>query len=178
MNSSIKEKPENNKQETAPDEKKQPEKRKKADLKREDLKREDIQKKLNGRTLMIYFVLLNKGTTGVRELQRNLSLSSPSVARYHLDKLVELNLVENRKGVYHLIRKADIPVLTSWILMGKFLLPRVLFIAIFFSLLFVFYIAFFYSFWGTDSFFVILFGALIIVYTWIEVILQFKNKPI
>lgn len=82
-------------------------------IKKADLKRTDIQQKLNGRTLMIYFVLLNKGSTGVRELQRNLSLSSPSVARYHLDKLVELNLVENRKGVYHLIRKADIPVLTG-----------------------------------------------------------------
>lgn len=173
MNSSIKERPENNKQETAPDEEKLPKTRKKADL-----KREDIQQKLNGRTLMIYFVLLNKGTTGVRELQRNLSLSSPSVARYHLDKLVELDLVENRKGVYHLIRKADIPVLTSWILMGRFLLPRVLFIAVFFSLLLLFYLLFFYRFWGKDSFFVILFGALIVVYTWIEVILQLKNKPI
>ncbi len=172
MNSSIKEKSEKNKQETETDKEELPEHRKKADL-----KREDIQKRLNGRTLMIYFVLLNKGSTGVRELQRNLSLSSPSVARYHLDKLVELNLVENRKGVYHLIRKADIPVLTSWILMGRFLLPRVLFIAVFFSILFVFYIAFFYYSWTRDSFFVVLFGALIIVYTWIEVILQLKNKP-
>lgn len=173
MNSSSKERTEKNDQKTEADKDKLLKHRKNADL-----KREDIQKRLNGRTLMIYFVLLNKGSTGVRELQRNLYLSSPSVARYHLDKLVELNLVENRKGVYHLIRKADIPVLTSWILMGRFLFPRVLFIAVFFSILFVFYIAFFYSFWTTDSFFVILFGALIIVYTWIEVILQIRNKPI
>jgi DNA-binding MarR family transcriptional regulator len=173
LNSSSKERTEKNDQKTEADKDKLLKHRKNADL-----KREDIQKRLNGRTLMIYFVLLNKGSTGVRELQRNLGLSSPSVARYHLDKLVDLNLVENRKGEYHLIKKADIPVLTSWILMGRFLLPRVLFIAIFFSLLFMFYLLIFYKFWNKDSFFVILFGALIVVYTWIEVILQFKQKPI
>jgi len=103
LNSSTKKKTKTNKQETETGEEELPEHR-------VDLKREDIQHKLNGRTLMIYFVLLNKGKTGVRELQRNLSLSSPSVARYHLDKLVGMNLVENRKGEYHLIKKADIPV--------------------------------------------------------------------
>jgi hypothetical protein len=143
-----------------------------------EISREEIQSKLKGRTLIVYFVLLNKGSIGVRELQRMLDLSSPSVSRYHLDKLVELNLVENRKGVYHLINKADLPVLSSWLLIGKFLLPRSLFGAIFFTLLFASYLVFFYSFWSKDSFFVILFGTLIVVYSWIEVILQMKNKPI
>ncbi len=51
-----------------------------------DLDRDEIVKNLNGRTLMVYFVLLNKKSIGVRELQRHLELSSPSVAKYHLDK--------------------------------------------------------------------------------------------
>ncbi len=139
---------------------------------------DEIVKKLNGRTLMIYFVMLNKGSIGVRELQRHLELSSPSVARYHLDKLVELELVENRSGVYTLIRKADIPVLTSWVLFGKRLLPRVLFIAIFFSIFFLGYLIFVFRFWNRDSSFVILFGIIIVGYLWTDVILQLKNRPI
>ena len=142
------------------------------------LNREEILKKLNGRTLMIYFVLLNKITVGVRELQRHLDLSSPSVARYHLEKLTELKLVENRNGVYYLVKKADLPVLTSWILVGKYLLPKVLFAAIFFSTLFLGYLIFIYSFWGKDSLFVIIFATLIIVYSWWDVWIHFKNKPI
>ena len=127
---------------------------------------------------MIYFVLLNKGSVGVRELQRHLELSSPSVARYHLDKLVELDLVENQQGVYKLIRKADIPVLTSWVLIGRKLLPRVMFIAIFFSIFFIGYLIFVFRFWNRDSSFVILFGILIVSYLWTDVYLQLKNRPI
>ena len=58
-----------------------------------ELNRDEIVKNLNGRTLMVYFVILNKKSIGVRELQRQLELSSPSVAKYHLEKLVNMNLV-------------------------------------------------------------------------------------
>ena len=144
----------------------------------EEINRNEIIKHLHGRTLMIYFVLLNKKTTGVRDLQRHLDLSSPSVAKYHLEKLVNLNLIENRNGIYHLNKKADLPVLTSWVLIGKILLPRAIFAAIFFTILFLGYIFFVYSYWNKDSLFVILFGIAIMGYIWLDVILKFKNKPI
>ena len=143
-----------------------------------DLNRDEIVKNLNGRTLMVYFVLLNKKFIGVRDLQRQLELSSPSVAKYHLEKLVNLNLVENRNGIYHLERKADLPLLTSWVLVGKKLIPRVIFAAVFFTFLFIGYIFFVYTYWNKDSLYVILFGITIIVYVWFDVILQFKHKPI
>lgn len=143
-----------------------------------DLNRDEIVKNLNGRTLMVYFVLLNKKFIGVRELQRHLELSSPSVAKYHLEKLVNLHLVENRNGIYHLERKADLPILTSWVLVGKQLIPRAIFAAIFFTFLFIGYLFFVYTYWNKDSLFVILFGIAIMVYVWLDVILQFKHKPI
>jgi len=143
-----------------------------------DLNRDEIVKNLNGRTLMVYFILLNKKFIGVRDLQRQLNLSSPSVAKYHLDKLVNLSLVENRNGIYHLERKADLPLLTSWVLIGKRLIPRAIFAAIFFTFLFISYIIFIYSNWDKDSLFVILFGTAIMIYIWLDVILHFKNKPI
>lgn len=145
---------------------------------REGLNRDEIVTNLTGRTLMIYFVLLNKKTIGVRELQRHLDLSSPSVAKYHLEKLVDLQLVENRNGIYHLDRKADLPLLTSWVLIGKILLPKVMFAAIFFTTLFLGYLLFIYSNWNKDSLFVILLGCGIMVYIWLDVFFQFRRKPI
>ncbi len=144
----------------------------------EKLNREEIVKNLNGTTLMVYFVLLNKKQIGVRELQRHLDLSSPSVAKYHLEKLDNLHLVQNRNGIYHLYRRADLPVLTSWILIGKQLFPRSIFAAIFFTFVFIGYLIFIYSNWNKDSIFVIIFGLSIMIYAWLDVILQFKNKPI
>ncbi len=144
----------------------------------EDLDRDEIVKNLNGRTLMVYFALLNKKFIGVRDLQRHLELSSPSVAKYHLEKLVDLRLVENRNGIYHLERKANLPLLTSWVLIGKQLIPRVIFAAIFFTFLFIGYLFLVYTYWNKDSLFVIMFGVLILVYVWFDVILQFKRKPI
>jgi hypothetical protein len=143
-----------------------------------NLDRDEIVKNLHGQTLMIYFVLLNKKSIGVRDLQRHLNLSSPSVAKYHLEKLVNLNLVENKSGVYHLNKKANLPVLTSWVLLGKIFLPRVIFAAIFFTILFFGYIFFVYTYWNKDSLFVMLFGIAILGYVWLDVIFQFKNKPI
>ncbi len=142
------------------------------------LSRDEVISNLTGRTLMIYFVLLNKKSIGVRELQRHLNLSSPSVAKYHLEKLVNLHLIENRKGIYHLDKKADLPLLTSWVLIGKKLLPKVIFVAIFLTTLFIGYLLFIYSYWNKDSMFVILFGVIIMIYLWFDVIFQFKRKPI
>jgi len=142
------------------------------------LNRDEIIKKLNGTTLMVYFVLLNKKEIGVRALQRNLELSSPSVARYHLEKLHDLNLVNNNNGVYQLIRKADIPVLSTWILFGKLLFPRSLFIAIFSSLFFVGYLIFIFRSWNRDSSIVIFSFGFFLAYLWYDVISHYKNRPI
>ena len=149
-----------------------------SEKKSEKLNRDELVSKLTGRTLMIYFVLLNKKSIGVRELQRHLDLSSPSVAKYHLEKLVNLHLIENRNGIYHLDKKADLPLLTSWVLMGKFMLPKVLFAAILFTSLFIGYLLFVYSYWNKDSMFLILFGLILMVYIWFEVIIQSRHKPI
>ncbi len=142
------------------------------------LDKNEILKKLNGTTLMVYFVLLNKKEIGVRALQRNLELSSPSVARYHLEKLYDLNLVDNNNGVYQLIRKADIPMLSTWILFGKLLFPRSLFIAIFSSLFFVGYLIFIYRSWNRDSSIVIFSFGFFLAYLWYDVVTHFKNRPI
>jgi len=55
-----------------------------------------LESELKGKTLLVYWHLLKSPglKVGVREVQRKLGFSSPSVAVYHLDKLMSLGLVE------------------------------------------------------------------------------------
>lgn len=95
-----------------------------------------IESELRGKTLRVYWYLLEHGGesgVGVREVQRALGFSSPRLAAYHLEKLEDLGLVENRYGDYFLVREAKVGVLKHFIRFGKFLIPRYLFYATMFT---------------------------------------------
>lgn len=52
---------------------------------------DEAQDKLKGTTLEVYrFLLKSNKPVGAREIQRNLKLSTPSLAVYHLSKLGKL----------------------------------------------------------------------------------------
>ncbi len=56
---------------------------------------------LAGSSIEVYLYLLEKrGPAGVREVQRALGFRSPSTAKHHLERLVELGLAEKREGGY------------------------------------------------------------------------------
>ena len=97
--------------------------------------REKIEYELRGKTLTIYLYMLKQGKpVGVREVQRDLKLSSPSVAFHHLDKLVRLGVVEqDQLGNYVILKKVDPGILQAFVNVGKFSLPRVGFYAVFFT---------------------------------------------
>ncbi|RLI19570.1 hypothetical protein DRO49_00220, partial [Candidatus Bathyarchaeota archaeon] len=88
-----------------------------------------IEAELKGKTLLVYLYLLRsrRSTVGVREVQRALGFSSPSVAAYHLNKLRELGLVESVRGDYRLSRLVKVGVLRRFIAIRGLLLPRLLF---------------------------------------------------
>ena len=68
----------------------------------------------------------------MRETQRALSMSSPSIALYHLEKLRELGVVEKDSGGdYFLKQQVQIGSLKSFLKVGHLILPRYLFYAIF-----------------------------------------------
>jgi DNA-binding transcriptional ArsR family regulator len=92
----------------------------------------EIEAELKGKTLLIYMHILKAGqdAVGVREIQRALSLSSPSVAAYHLQKLQEMGLIENVYGDYKLVREVKVGVLRSFVSFGGFMLPKFLFYAV------------------------------------------------
>jgi DNA-binding transcriptional ArsR family regulator len=83
---------------------------------------------LKGTTLEVYrFLLKSSKPVGTRELQRALSLSSSSVATYHLTKLEDAGLLKREAGGFSVSKY----LLENSIKVSKFLVPRYFFYAIF-----------------------------------------------
>jgi len=101
-----------------------------------------VERELKGKTLQVYvYMLKKKEPVGVREIQRDLNFSSPSVANYHIEKLVSLNVVsQDEYGRYFLAQKAQISVLESFVNVGGRTIPRMSFFAAFFTTLLVAYV--------------------------------------
>ena len=94
-----------------------------------------IEPELRGNTLRVYWhMLTNNESVGVREVQRALNMSSPSVASHHLTKLVSLDLVEQLSdNTYKVKQIVKVGVLQNFIgFRGRFL-PRYAFVAMFFT---------------------------------------------
>jgi hypothetical protein len=90
-----------------------------------------IESELKGKTLLVYLHMIKNPDepVGVREVQRELGFSSPSVSSYHLNKLQDLGLVENIRGDYTLVREVKVGVLKQFVTVGGLMLPRYLFYA-------------------------------------------------
>src|SRR5579863_5184672 len=86
--------------------------------------------------------MLRQGkAVGVREVQRELGLSSPSVAFHHMEKLVRLGVVEQDKlGDYVIAKKVDPGIMQAFVNVGRFSLPRVAFYAVFFTTIAIAYL--------------------------------------
>ncbi|HEX6561373.1 MAG TPA: hypothetical protein VF016_05035 [Nitrososphaera sp.] len=110
----------------------------------------DIERKLQGRTLQVYLYLLRKGEPGgIREIQRDLGLSSPSVADYQVEKLVGMGLAaKDSHGRVYVIRKVRVRALESYVNFGRFSVPRLAFYASVFSAVSVLYVIFNLSSWS------------------------------
>ena len=154
-----------------------------SDLSSSDLA--EIESKLKGKTLQIYWYLLRDPETsvGVREVQRSLELSSPSVAAHHLDKLLSLGLVEKTiRGEYILNQEVKVGLLKFFSRMGRFLVPRHFFYAVWLSTMFAIYLIVYnlilYQPSGSvHNIAAILFGTIANIVLWIETIKLWKEKP-
>jgi len=104
--------------------------------------RDRVDYELRGKTLTVYLYLLKHGKAmGVREVQKGLGFSSPSVAFHHLDKLVSLGIVEkDNYDRYVLAKKVDSGILHSFVSIGGLTLPRLGFYAAFFTTIAVSYL--------------------------------------
>lgn len=142
------------------------------------MKHEQIASQLQGNTLRVYWYLLkySKKSPGPREIQKKLSFSSPSLAVYHLEKLVELGLAEKVAGEYRLTKVVDVGVLEQFLKVGSLIFPRHVLYASLWSTLFIFFITQFkeLSFY---SLFALIFGILGTIILWFEAYKIWRSKP-
>jgi len=83
---------------------------------------------LRGLTLKVYkYILQNNKPVGIREVQRGLNLSSPTLALYHMNKLEEAGLIKKEAAGY----VADRIILQNLIRLRRVLIPRNFFYMIF-----------------------------------------------
>ena len=102
-----------------------------------------LESALKGKTLRVYWYLLQQPThtVGVREVQRALGFSSPSIAVHHLEKLQDLGLIRKKgTGEYVLEEEVKIGILRFFTRVGRFLVPRYFFYSILFSTMLIAYL--------------------------------------
>ncbi|MCK4477717.1 hypothetical protein KAU88_04230 [Candidatus Bathyarchaeota archaeon] len=139
---------------------------------------ENVASQLKGNTLRVYWHVLRSpnDTVGARETQRELGFSSPALAVYHLDKLVDLELVEKIRGEYRLLKKVNVGILRQFIRVGMFILPRYLLYAMLFTTLLIFYITQVRMF-DFYSVFALVFGVLGTGIMWYETFRIWHQRP-
>jgi hypothetical protein len=139
-----------------------------------------IESELKGKTLLVYWHMLKTPTSrvGVREIQRALGFSSPSVATHHLEKLISLGLVDKSgTGEYFLIQEVKIGLLRFFTRLGRFLVPRYLFYSVWFSTMLIVY-AIFYGYTGSiNNIAALIFGTTASLVLWFETIRLWREKP-
>ncbi len=116
----------------------------------------------------------------VREVQRALRFSSPSVAQHHLDRLCELGLVKKQAtgGSYFLADKVKVGVLRHFVQFRRLLFPRYFFYAVFSTMLYVIYLTTFMHGLSGENLFIALFGLIVSIIFWYETVRIWLLKPV
>ena len=88
---------------------------------------------MKGNTLRVYVYALKKRKVGVREVQRALLMSNPSLAQYHLNKLKDLGLVSESNGEYEVVGEVKVDVMRDFLRVKTLIVPRFVFYAAIFT---------------------------------------------
>ena len=136
--------------------------------------------KLRGKAWKVYWLLLKSGRPmSVREVEKALRFSSPSVAHHHLEQLRQMGLVQKQKvgGNYSLVSEVKIGVLRHFVKLGRLMFPRYFFYAIFSSAFYIAYITILMQDLTRENLFILSFGAIVTLIFWYEAIRFWRLKP-
>lgn len=139
-----------------------------------------LESELKGKTLLVYWHLLKSPglKVGVREVQRKLGFSSPSVAVYHLEKLMSLGLVEKTiTSDYVLVSEVKTGLLRFFTRLGRFLIPRYLFYSVWFTTMLISYIIFYGQSFCIHNIAALIFGFSASSILWFETVRLWREKP-
>jgi predicted DNA-binding transcriptional regulator len=139
-----------------------------------------LESALKGKTLIVYWYLLQQPThtVGVREVQRALGFSSPSIAVHHLEKLQDLGLIRKKgTGEYVLEEEVKVGILRFFTRMGRFLVPRYLFYSVLFSTMLTAYLTLCVLGRIYPSFYAVMFGLIASIIFWVETFRSWRARP-
>jgi DNA-binding Lrp family transcriptional regulator len=91
------------------------------------MSQDDMEALLKGTTWKVYKHVLENGPTGLREIQKSLRLSTPSLALYHLNKLEEEGIIKKDEQGY----TATKILLRNRVKVKRWLVPRYFFYSLF-----------------------------------------------
>ena len=95
---------------------------------------------IRGNTLRVYVYLLSSGASELREVQRSLGFSTPSLASYHLGRLVEAGYAtQDAHGRYLVAQGSTNAILDGYTKLGGVVVPQLLFFSIVFTLVIGFF---------------------------------------
>lgn len=140
----------------------------------------ELEYALRGKAWKVYWFLLKNGNpVSVREVQRSLRFSSPSIAYHHLEQLRELGLVQKQEigGHYVLVSEVKIGVLRHYVKLGKLLFPRYFFYAVFSTVFYVTFLLFLLQGFTRENLFIITFGAIVCAVFWYEAYRVWNMRP-
>ena len=140
-----------------------------------------LESELKGKTLLVYWYLVQQPdhTVGIREVQRSLSFSSPSIAVHHLEKLHDLGLIQKKPtGEYVLEEEVKVGILRFFMHMGSFIVPRYLFYSILFSTMLASFLALCFIVQIFPSLYALIFGSAASIIFWFETVRLWRAKPI
>jgi hypothetical protein len=89
------------------------------------------------------YILTSRDPVGVRDVWRELKLSSPSLAQYHINKLLELSMIaQTQEGKYVASEEKRVETLRSFVLLYGKLVPRLVFYGALVAGILAFYVIF------------------------------------
>jgi hypothetical protein len=97
---------------------------------------------IRGNTVRVYLFVLRNGPCELRDVQRGLKLSTPSLAFYHLSRLVESgNVKRTEDGRYVVLTDISADLLEGYVKFGKRIIPQLFFITLIFTGILGYYVS-------------------------------------
>jgi hypothetical protein len=141
---------------------------------------EKIRSELKGTTLRVYWAILRRGDEGIgpREVMRDLDLSSPSVAVYHLEKLRGMGLAEKTEtGSYRAREEVKVDVFSDYVRVVGLMLPRYLFYSVLFTTMLLSYVFLYAISITPQTVIFLIFGVATCAVFWAETIRAWSRRP-
>ena len=87
---------------------------------------ESLETLLQGKTLQVYWYILEKGMAGIREIQKELEFSSAGIVSYQIQKLMVAGLVakDEESEKYIVLEKVTPGIMKFFIQINNILVPR------------------------------------------------------